>query len=119
MMTHWRKTKESDRYEVNDNGDVRGPSGRILKPTLMQIGYYSAAISLGDFKTIRRYVHRLVADAFLGGTSKGSVVKHSIQCVQPCPPLPQFVSDTDSEAILIAAFHETIVKVFGHELQPW
>lgn len=75
-MTSWRKIRESNRYEVSDDGDVRGPSGRILKPTLMQIGYYSIAISLGNHKVVRRYVHRLVADAFLGSTPKGCVVNH-------------------------------------------
>ena len=75
-MTRWRAINESDKYQVSDSGCVRGPSGRILKPTLMQILYYSVALSLGNHKVIRRYIHRLVAEAFLGGIPKGSVVNH-------------------------------------------
>ena len=75
-MADWRKTKESDRYEVSDEGEVRGPRGRVLKPTLMQIGYYSIAISLGNHKVIRRYIHRLVAEAFLGDVPDGHVINH-------------------------------------------
>ena len=75
-MVEWRKTRESSRYEVSDLGEVRGPSGRVLKPTLMQIGYYSVAISLGNHKVVRQYVHRLVAEAFLGELSDDVVVNH-------------------------------------------
>jgi len=44
-------------YEVCDAGHIRGPFGKVLKPTLLQIGCYSVALSLRNHKVIRRYVH--------------------------------------------------------------
>jgi hypothetical protein len=64
------------RYSISDAGRVRGPSGRVLKPTLMQIGYLSVALSVKNGKVSRHYVHRLVAQAFLGPLPKGMVVNH-------------------------------------------
>ena len=75
-MPRWSTISESEKYQVSDDGNVLGPSGRILKPTLLQIGYYSVAISLGNHKVVRKYIHRLVAEAFLGEIPKGSVVNH-------------------------------------------
>jgi hypothetical protein len=78
IFMEWRTTKESERYHVNVEGQVRGP-WRVLKPTLMQIGYYSVALSLGGHKVVRRYVHKLVADAFLGSVPEGFVINHKNQ----------------------------------------
>lgn len=75
-MPRWRTVSDSKKYQVSDDGDIRGPSGRTLKPTLLQIGYYSIAISLGNHKVVRRYIHRLVAEAFIGEIPQGSVVNH-------------------------------------------
>lgn len=75
-MEQWRKTVHSSRYEVSDHGNVRGPSGKILKPTLMQIGYFSVTLSFKDHKVVRHYVHRLVAEAFIGPLPEGLVVNH-------------------------------------------
>lgn len=63
------------RYSVNRNGDVFGPRGK-LKPTLMKIGYYSVALSLGQRVVKRAYVHRLVAEAFMGPIPSGRIVDH-------------------------------------------
>lgn len=77
LSEEWRDIKETHgRYSISDEGRVRGPSGKLLKPTLLQIGYYSVAFSMGDHKVVRRYVHRLVAEAFLGPISVGKVVNH-------------------------------------------
>jgi len=75
-MEQWKATLPSSRYEVSDQGNVRGPSGKILKPTLMQIGYFSVALSFKHHKVVRYYVHRLVAEAFMGLLSEGLVVNH-------------------------------------------
>jgi len=64
------------RYEVSDAGRIRGPSGKVLKPTLLQIGYYSVALSLRNHKVLRHYVHRLVAEAFIGPITAAVVVNH-------------------------------------------
>ena len=64
------------RYEVSAAGRIRGPSGKVLKPTLLQIGYYSVALSLRNHKVIRHYVHRLVAAAFISPITAAVVVNH-------------------------------------------
>ncbi|MDA8960768.1 HNH endonuclease [Akkermansiaceae bacterium] len=76
IMEQWRETLPSSRYKVSDRGNVRGPSGKHLKPTLMQIGYFSVALSFKSHKVVRDYVHRLVAEAFLGQLSDGLIVNH-------------------------------------------
>lgn len=62
--TQWLPVAEDPRYEVSDAGQVRGPSGRILRgnPNKAEDGYLS--VQLGSRR--RRYIHRLVAIAFLG-----------------------------------------------------
>lgn len=66
------ETKE--KYSVSTEGDVFGPRGK-LKPTLMAAGYTSVALRRNG-KEKREYVHRLVAEAFLGGIPAGNVVDH-------------------------------------------
>lgn len=72
----WKTSCHSDRYEVSSLGRVRGPSGKILKPTLLQIGYYSIAFSYKNHVVKRFYIHRLVADTFIGAIDKNMVVNH-------------------------------------------
>jgi hypothetical protein len=73
----WRPIElAGGRYEISDKGRVRGPSGKVLKPTLLQIGYYSVALSLRNHTVVRHYVHRLVAEAFIGPLSDTVVVNH-------------------------------------------
>jgi hypothetical protein len=69
-----RSTNEA--YWVSDSGRVKGPSGKILKPTLMQIGYHSIAISLKQLGVRREYVHTLVIEAFRESRPDGSVINH-------------------------------------------
>jgi hypothetical protein len=64
------------RYLISNQGRVRGPHGRILKPTLLRIGYYSVAISSKSNGVTRYYVHRLVAEVFVGELAAGFVVNH-------------------------------------------
>jgi hypothetical protein len=73
----WKPIAHTEsRYVVSDAGRVRGPHGKVLKPTLLQIGYYSVALSLGRKGVRRRYVHRLVAEAFVGAIGDDEVVNH-------------------------------------------
>tara|TARA_B100000579_G_scaffold436964_2_gene464643 strand:- start:411 stop:1358 length:948 start_codon:yes stop_codon:yes gene_type:complete len=73
----WKCIKDSNnKYYINSKGQVRGPSGKILKPTLLKIGYYSIAFSMGNYKVVRKYIHKLVAETFLGDIPKNKVVNH-------------------------------------------
>jgi hypothetical protein len=55
-------------YEVDASGRVRNTKTKhIVKPTLTNSGYYQVVLgSKVDNKVVRRYIHRLVARAFIG-----------------------------------------------------
>lgn len=69
-------------YEVSDAGRVRRSKpgkrtrpGRVMKLILMKIGYYKVAPTV-DGKNVHLYVHKIVAEAFLGPCPDGSEVNH-------------------------------------------
>lgn len=70
----WKQTKISCKYYVSKSGEIKGPSGKILKPLLTN-GYLSVAISLGDRKVKREYVHKLVYEAY-NAIPSGYVINH-------------------------------------------
>lgn len=65
-------------YQVSDQGRVRQGKGihcRMLKQTKTNVGYLTVSLAEdGIFK--RKYVHRLVADAFMPDHAKGAEVNH-------------------------------------------
>ena len=75
-VEEWRAVAACSKYMVSNKGNIIGPSGKALKPLDMQVGYHSVCLSLGNRKTLRRYVHVLVAEAFLGEVPKDFVVNH-------------------------------------------
>jgi hypothetical protein len=69
-------------YEVSSRGRVRRARpgrctyvGRVMRPTLMKIGYYRVGVTIGG-RNVPSYVHRLVAQAFLGPCPDGYEVNH-------------------------------------------
>lgn len=72
----WREVKNRD-YEVSSLGRVRRKSsGRIIKPQENVYGYLMVGIYKDKTTCKRKYVHRLVADAFLDGYFDGAVIDH-------------------------------------------
>jgi hypothetical protein len=72
----WKKIDfTGGKYKISNHGNCIGPMG-IIKPTLLRIGYLSIAISFGNRKVKRFYVHRLVAQYFLGDIGDDEVVNH-------------------------------------------
>jgi hypothetical protein len=73
-------------YEISDHGRVRRSQpgkgtkvGRLLKPTLMQIGYCMVTLSAKG-KVHKKTVHDLVATAFVGPRPPGYDVNHKDGC---------------------------------------
>lgn len=68
-------------YEVSDYGRVRSlpgrpRSGRILKPRPLPTGYQRVSLSRPGFAQRDAYIHRLVAEAFIGPCPPGEEVRH-------------------------------------------
>lgn len=81
----WRPVLGGD-YEVSSLGGVRRARpgrrtsvGRPMKPVLMRIGYLMVAPTVNG-RNRRMYVHRLVAEAFLGPCPDGCEVNHIDGC---------------------------------------
>ncbi|GAC1512286.1 MAG: hypothetical protein NVS1B16_03650 [Pseudarthrobacter sp.] len=75
MSEEWRPFFDG-KYEVSSIGNVRRAGAQTnLKPIRMKIGYFKVSPVL-DGKNVQRYVHRLVAEAFLGPCPFGHEVNH-------------------------------------------
>jgi hypothetical protein len=60
---------------VNEEGTIKGPSGKLRKPRIDRYGYLRINISLGNYKNKTVTIHRLVADCFnLPG--EGNTIDH-------------------------------------------
>lgn len=65
------------RYEVSDLGQIRSlPSGRVLRGSKAGRGYPTVSLSLQGIVT-RRYIHHVVAEAFIGPRPAGMDVCHN------------------------------------------
>lgn len=78
----WRPAPEFEGYyEVSDLGNVRSIprykcAGRVLKPRpLPKTGYMQLSLSVNGVRTMK-YVHSLVAAAFIGPCPPGEEVRH-------------------------------------------
>jgi hypothetical protein len=85
MSEIWEKIPNASKYEVSNTGEVRSwntqRGGWASSPSLMKkklnkkVGYYNVGITYDDGVQKTRYVHRLVAEAFLGYRDN-SLVRH-------------------------------------------
>lgn len=74
MAPEWRQCKRFPDYEVSDTGLVR-KGKRMLKPQVHPWGYTLIYITAKP-KQLKVYVHRLVAETFLGEGTPGYEVDH-------------------------------------------
>jgi hypothetical protein len=74
----WKTIEELPMYEISDDGRVRNAtSKRLLTPQEDKNGYLKVWFYGGTRgKTIPRFVHRLVARAFVEGYYEGAQVNH-------------------------------------------
>lgn len=74
MKEIWKSILEKPWYMVSDTGRVRNTrTGHYLTPSKNNSGYYT--VSLGR-DTPGRFIHRLVAEAFVDGCEPGLDVNH-------------------------------------------
>lgn len=102
------KSIHNGRYAVDDQGNVYSlvnTHGQprvnpiILKPTLGKAGYFFVVLSVvqdGKQKRICRYVHRLVAEAFLDNLKNKPYVNHK-NGIKTCNQVPNLEWVTRSE----------------------
>ena len=80
-METWKPIEGFPLYEVSDEGNVRRVAGwqckalRPRKQSLLPTGYPFMTLCRDSKKTMR-YVHRLVAEAFIGSIPRGLTVNH-------------------------------------------
>ena len=66
-----------DLYEVSCYGQVRNKeTGYILRQRLRKDGYLTVALHIGHHKQVIRFVHRLVATAFVSNPNRYKEVNH-------------------------------------------
>lgn len=82
MIENWRQIPGFEAYEVSDLGRVKSllkskmtPANHILKTRIVGAGYLGVSLYHNGNKW-DRYVHRLVASAFLGDQPIGCQVNH-------------------------------------------
>lgn len=72
----WKQTRETSGYQVSDTGLVRNAkTGQVLKPRISEWGYEQVCLYYGS-KHNFRYVHKLVAEAFLPNPKNKPQVNH-------------------------------------------
>lgn len=82
VVEHWKDIPTALGYQASTSGRVRRvvpetskKYGKTLKTRPNNCGYHYVSISVGG-KQVTRYVHHLVAEAFLGPRPDGYVVSH-------------------------------------------
>lgn len=85
MKEMWKPVLGASKYEVSNTGEIRSwntQRGDLAKePRLMKkklnkkVGYYNVGITYDDGVQRTRYLHRLIAQAFLGD-EKDRLVRH-------------------------------------------
>lgn len=63
-MTEWKIIRGFENYQVSSDGEVKNSEGKILKPFKAGSGYLQVHL-FKDEKRHKKYVHRLVPEAFL------------------------------------------------------
>ncbi|MGH2622036.1 MAG: NUMOD4 motif-containing HNH endonuclease [Sphingobacterium sp.] len=72
QVSNLGRVKSLERVEYRKDGRRKPINEKILKPTLLKIGYY--AVNLG--RNNMRYVHRLIAEAFVENNQVKRTVNH-------------------------------------------
>lgn len=78
MSKEWRAVKGTSGYWVSSTGEVRGPSGRILAEIMNDSGHLGVNLVIfARTPGVRRMIHHLVLEAFVGPRPAGMVGCHN------------------------------------------
>ena len=77
-MTIWKEIEGTTNYEISSNGNVRNKTTKkILKGRKSKSGYLQVSIKFdGEEKFKNKYIHRLVAEAFIENKYNKKEVNH-------------------------------------------
>lgn len=85
MKEIWKPIPNASKYEVSNTGEIRSWNTqggkrsefpKIMKKKInKKVGYYNVGITYDDGTQRTRYLHRLIAEAFLG-YQENSLVRH-------------------------------------------
>ena len=77
-MEIWKNIEQADNYEVSNYGNVRNKTTKkVLKGRITKNGYLQVSLKINDTnKFVNRYIHRLVAQAFIENPENKKEVNH-------------------------------------------
>ena len=75
MTEIWKEIDSFERYKISSYGRVMNANNYIMIPEKKKGGYRRVALRANN-KTYRRYVHRLVAQAFIQNLNNYPEVNH-------------------------------------------
>ena len=74
-MEEWKDIESFEGYQVSNEGRVKNSKGKILKPQKNSCGYLRVQL-WEDGKQVMKFIHRLVAEAFLPNPQNLPQVNH-------------------------------------------
>lgn len=74
-MKEWKRISGFEQYMVSSDGEVRNQHGTILKPFVVGHGYFQVSLFKSGQRT-KKYIHRLVAEAFCTKDASSDEVNH-------------------------------------------
>ena len=74
-MKEWKTIKGFEQYMVSNDGEVKSQNNIIMKPFVCGRGYLQVHLFV-DGRRTKRYVHRLVAEAFCKKEPSANEVNH-------------------------------------------